>query len=137
MTLGIRPDNFGVLLRRQLDYGFADQRASVFVADDAVGATFAPAGTWFLSGSNTCAFVDAPTETGTATPVIQTSNRQWRDDEFLIPRSLTRGRDRIRVRIVYAPRLPVLPVAPGAPLGPQAWSEYRYAVYSYVMPDAP
>jgi hypothetical protein len=137
MTLAIRPDNFGVLLRRRLDYGFADQRASVFVADDTPGATFAPAGTWFLSGSNTCAFVDAPTESGTAAPVIQTSNRQWRDDEFLIPRSLTRGRDRIRLRIVYAPRSPALPVAPGAPLGPRAWSEYRYTVYSYVMPDAP
>jgi hypothetical protein len=134
-TLAIRPDNFGVLLRRKLDYGFADQRASVFVADATPGgAAFALAGTWYLAGSNTCAFVDSPTETGTTSPVLETSNRQWRDDEFLLPSVLTTGRTQIRVRIVFAPREPAAPVAPGEALGARAWSEYRYAAYSYVLP---
>jgi hypothetical protein len=136
-TLAIRPDNFGVLLRRKLDYGFADQRASVFVADTTPGATFALAGTWYLAGSNTCAFVDSPTETGTTAPVLETSNRQWRDDEFLLPSAQTAGRSQIRVRIVYAPRAPASPVAPGQAPGMRAWSEYRYAAYSYVIPGAP
>jgi hypothetical protein len=135
-TLAIRPDNFGVLLRRKLDYGFADQRASVFVADATAGAAFTFAGTWYLAGSNTCAFVDSPTETGTTSPVLETSNRQWRDDEFLLPSGLTAGRAQIRVRIVFAPRVPAAPVAPGEALGTRAWSEYRYAAYSYVLPNA-
>jgi hypothetical protein len=29
------------------------------------------------------------------------------------------------------------PITPGAPLDPQAWSEIRYAAYSFVMPKAP
>ncbi len=138
LTLAIRPDNHGVLLRRKLDYGFADQRALVYVADatpSTPAAAFALAGTWYLAGSNTCAFVDAPTETGVATPVVETSNRQWRDDEFILPAALTSGRDHVRVRIVFTPRSPVAPVAPGIAVGPRAWSEYRYTAYSYVIPE--
>jgi hypothetical protein len=120
LTVALRPDNFGALLRRKLDYGFPDQRADVFVADDAPGAAFVAAGTWYLAGSNTCAFVDAPTETGVVAPTLETSNRRWRDDELLLPRNLTRGRARIRVRIV--------------PVAPSTWSAYRYTAYSYVMP---
>lgn len=123
LELALRPDNHGVLLRRKLDYSLPDQRAEVFVADATPGAAFAPAGTWYLAGSNTCAFVDAPTETGQTAPVSETSNRRWRDDEVLLPRALTRGRDRVRVRIV--------------PTAGTAWSEFRYTAYSYVMPAAP
>jgi hypothetical protein len=120
LTIATRPDNFGVLLRRKLDYGYADQRSAVYVADTAAGAPFVAAGTWYLAGSNTCAFVDAPTETGVVAPTAETSNRQWRDDELLLPRSLTRGRDHVRVRIVAS--------------GSSTWSEYRYTAYSYVLP---
>jgi hypothetical protein len=133
-TVAVRPDNEGVLLRRKLDYGYPDQRATVFVADDAPGAAFAPAGTWYLAGSNTCAFVQAGTETGVAAPMVETSNRRWRDDEFLLSSALTHGRDRIRVRIVFTPASPELPVAPGVPVAARAWSEYRYTAYSYVRP---
>ena len=120
LTIAIRPDNFGVMLRRKLDYGFADQRATVLVADTMSGASFTAAGTWYVAGSNTCAFVDAPTETGVAAPTAETSNRRWGDDEFLVPRSLTRGRDHVRVRIIAS--------------GSKTWSEYRYTAYSYVLP---
>jgi hypothetical protein len=133
-TISVRPDNAGVLLRRKLDFSFPDQRADVFVADASPGAPFAPAGTWYLAGSNRCAYVNAPSETGTAAPLVQTSNRRWRDDEFLLPRALTSGRGRVRVRLVFAPPAPVLPVAPGEPQAARAWSEYRYTAYSYVIP---
>jgi hypothetical protein len=134
LTLAIRPDNHGVLLRRKLDYGFADQRALVYVADAKSGAPFVLAGTWYLAGSNTCAFVDATTETGVATPVLETSNRQWRDDEFILPSALTAGRNHVRVRIVFSPSSPAAPAAPAISVGARAWSEYRYTAYSYVVP---
>jgi hypothetical protein len=132
-TIALRKDNLGVLLRRKLDYGFADQRATVSIADGTAGAPpnapFVPAGTWYLAGSNRCVYSNAPTETGVVAPTPQTSNRQWRDDEFLVPRSLTRGKDRVRVRIDFDA---AAPLATGS-----AWSEYRYTVYSWVMPAAP
>jgi hypothetical protein len=71
-------------------------------------------------------------ELGATEHLIQTSNRRFRDDEFLIPRPLTRGRSAIRVRIRFTPV--AIPLFPGAALGPQAWSEIRYSAYSYVLP---
>jgi hypothetical protein len=124
--LALSPENLGALVRRKLDYTYPDQRAEVFVADTTPGATFAPAGTWYLAGSNTCAFVDAPTETGVTAPVSETSDRRWRDDELMLPRALTRGRSSVRVRIV-----------PDAGSGAGVWSEFRYSAYSFRMPSAP
>jgi hypothetical protein len=35
--------------------------------------------------------------------VVQTSNRRFGDDEFLLPRQLTAGRSSIRVRVKFTP----------------------------------
>ena len=59
-------------------------------------------------------------------------NRRCRDDEFLLPRALTRGRAAIRVRLVFTPVR--RPLFPGAPLPPLGWSEMRYTAYCYVLP---
>jgi hypothetical protein len=134
-TLRIDPGNLGVLLRRKLDYGFPDQRADVFVADDAPGAAFRRAGTWYLAGSNQCVFSFPPGELDPAFALAQTSNRRWREDEFLVPRALTENRSRIRVRVVFTSS--VKPLHPGAQPAAAAWSEYRYWAYSYVLPRAP
>ena len=64
--------------------------------------------------------------------VVQTSNRRFRDDEFLIPLALTRGRSAIRVRVRFTPVS--IPLYPGYPVPELAWSEMRYSAYSYVMP---
>lgn len=133
-TLTIRPDNLGVLLRRKLDYAFADQRAEVLIADDVAGAEYEPAGIWYLAGSNTCVYSNPADELGAAEHLVETSNRRWRDDEFLVPPALTRGRDKIRVRIVFEPK--PKPLYAGYPLADLAWSEYRYWAYSYVLPAA-
>jgi Protein of unknown function (DUF2961) len=130
--VAIDPSNLGVLLRRKLDYGYADQRARVFVADDTPGASFAPAGTWYLAGSNRCVYSNPPGELDAPSPQIETSNRQWRDDELLLPRALTSGRSAIRLRIQFVPG--AQPLVPGASPPPNAWSEYRYSVYSYILP---
>ena len=64
---------------------------------------------------------------------MQTSNRRFRDDEFLVPRDLTEGRSSIRVRIKFTPV--TTPLFPGHPLPELGWSEIRYDAYCFVMPE--
>ena len=138
-TVSLRPDNLGVLLRRTLDYAYPNQRARVLVAGRDVHAEWADAGTWYLAGSNTFYHSlrpgDSPSGSGelaAPAPIMVTSNRRFREDEFLIPRRLTRGLDKIRLRLEF---LPVeKPLLPGRDVAELAWSEIRYQVYSYVMP---
>jgi hypothetical protein len=135
-SLAIDPANVGVLLRRKLDYQFPNQRAEVFVAPvrgEQVGE-FQRAGVWFLAGSNTCLFSNVTKELSPSQHVVQTSNRRFRDDEFLIPRALTQGTDRIRIRVRFTPV--EIPLLPGRPLPELAWSEIRYDAYSYIAPTA-
>jgi hypothetical protein len=63
---------------------------------------------------------------------VISSNRRLRDDEFLIPAHLTRGRRRIRLRMVFEPRNP--PLLPGRAPQPTAWTEFEYRAYCWVMP---
>ena len=46
---------------------------------------------------------------------------------------LTEGRSAIRIRVVFTPR--DIPLFPGRPLDERAWSEIRYDVYCFEMPD--
>ena len=124
-TLKLDPRNLGVMLRRKLDYPFPNQRALVFVDDR-------PAGAWYLAGSNTCVFSSPPGELGETQHVVETSNRRFRDDEFLLPRDLTRGRSSIRVSVRFTPVS--TPLFPGHPAAELAWSELRYTAYSFVLP---
>jgi hypothetical protein len=147
-TLKLTPNNLGVMLRRTLDYSFPNQRAEVFVAE-ATGiprlrsgerrshpggpAHWKLAGGWYLAGSNTCVYSNPKSELGVTEHVIETSNRHFRDDEFLISRDLTQGLSAIRVRIHFTPLN--IPLFPGAPPQKQAWSEIRYSAYCIVMPS--
>jgi len=126
--LKIDPRNLGVMLRRKLDYSFPNQRAEVFVDGK-------PAGIWYLAGSNTCVYSYPPdrNELGATQHVVQVSNRQFRDDEFLLPAALTKGRSSIRMRVKFSPV--ARPLFPGAALQPLAWSEMRYTAFSFVLPD--
>jgi hypothetical protein len=133
-TLDVNPGNLGVLLRRKLDYQFPNQRAEVSVApveNGQVGA-FRPAGIWYLAGSNTCLFSNVPEELSPSQPLVQTSNRRFRDDEFLISRALTKGHAKIRVRVHFTPV--DIPLLPGRPLPERAWSEIRYDAYCVMPP---
>jgi len=134
-TMRLDPHNFGVLLRRKLDYSFPNQRAEVFIADeDGNGpGEFKPAGIWYLAGGNTCVYSNPKEELGTTQHIVQTSNRRFRDDEFIVPRELTRGRSRIHIRIRFTPVQ--IPLFPGQPLPELAWSEIRYTAYCWVMPS--
>jgi hypothetical protein len=124
--LKLRSDNYGILLRRKLDYSFPNQRAEVYVDDEL-------AGIWYLAGSNTCIYSNPKEELGTTQHNVQTSNRRFRDDEFIISRKLTRGKSSIRVRVKFTPV--ETPLFPGHPLAELAWSEIRYDAYCWVMPQ--
>ncbi len=132
-TLKLDPKNVGVMLRRRLDYAFPDQRAEIDVADVRPGEPdWKRAGTWYLAGSNTCVYSNPREELGQTQHIAQTSNRRLREDEFLLPLELTRGRSVIRVRARFTPV--ARPLYPGHPIPPLAWSEIRYDAYSFVMP---
>ena len=134
-TLQLDPNNFGVLLRRKLDYQYPNQRAEISVAavdENGNGDQWMPAGVWYLAGSNTCVYSNPREELGATQHVIETSNRRFRDDEFLIGPEQTRGRKRIRVRVKFTPV--AIPLFPGHPISDLAWSEMRYTAYCYVMP---
>ena len=136
-NLKLAPKNLGVLLRRKLDYQFPNQRAEVFVAGVKNGKTvgeFGRAGIWYLAGSTTCVYSNPKDELGAAQHLVQTSNRRFRDDEFLIPRNLTAGQSEIRVRIKFTPV--TIPLFPGHPLPELAWTELRYDAYCFQLPDA-
>jgi len=132
--LKIDPDNKGVLLRRKLDYAFPNQRAEVYIRDARQpDSQWRPAGVWYLAGSNTDVFSNGDgQELGATQHTVQTSNRRFREDEFLIPCALTLHRSRIRVRIEFTPVR--VPLFPGRALPSLAWSELRYRAYSWVMP---
>lgn len=135
-TLALNPGNYGVMLRRKLDYQYPNQRAEVLIADasdPAAAPQWKPAGIWYLAGSNTYVYSWPKGELGATEHKVVTSNRRFRDDEFLVPRALTEGRSTIRVRVVFTPVN--RPLFPGQPLAELAWSEMRYTAYCYVMPD--
>jgi Protein of unknown function (DUF2961) len=131
--LRLRPDNLGVLLRRKLDYSFADQRAEVYVADKPQSEGKL-AGTWYLAGSNTVVYSNPAEELGATEHKVETSNRRFRDDEFLVSRNLTRGKKAIWVRIKFTPVN--RPLFPGYPVGERAWSEIRYTAYCFITPES-
>jgi hypothetical protein len=127
-------------LRRKLDYAFPNQRAEVFVADASPGQEsrapeWKPAGVWYLAGSNTCVYSNPKEELGATQHLVQTSNRRFRDDEFLVPRALTEGRSAVRIRVQFTPVK--RPLFPGRPVDELAWSEIHYTLYCFVMPEAP
>ncbi len=140
-TLKIDPANLGVMLRRKLDYSFPNQRATVWVAKAGDGppivaqSAWKPAGVWYLAGANTCVFSNPKEEVGPAEHRIRTSNRRFRDDEFLLPLEVTKGRSAVRVRVVFTPVH--IPLFPGHPESELAWSEIRYDAWCFVMPDFP
>jgi hypothetical protein len=132
-TLLLAPHNFGVLLRRKLDYQFPNQRAEVFIADASQKSSrWRSAGIWYLAGGNTCVYSNPKTELGDTQHRVETSNRRFRDDEFLVPRALTEGRGAIRVKIQFQPV--EQPLYPGQPMPELAWSEIKYSAYCFTLP---
>ena len=129
----IDASNNGVLLRRTLDYSFPNQKAEVLIADSASGGEWKSAGIWYLAGSNTCVYSNPRGELDQRVYNVQTSNRRFRDDEFLLPASLTAGKSSIKIKLKHIPDETLLYPDYRFPRE-SAWSELSYQVYSYVMP---
>jgi len=141
-TMKIDPQNLGVMLRRTLDYQYPNQRAEISVADASDpqhqprDEDYKPAGVWYLAGSNTCVFSRPKGEMDPPAHTVQTSNRRFRDDEFLLPLGLTKDRSAIAVRVRFTPVKRQLFPGHDYPVAP-AWSEIRYTAYSFVLPHFP
>jgi hypothetical protein len=140
--LKLLPLNHGVMLRRKFDYQYANQRANVSVRPAGSTQPWQLVGQWYGAGSSTCVHSRPPgknfseAELAPTQHDVITSNRRWREEEFLIPRRMTRGVSRLAVRIEYAPDDRAL--FPGHPFPERsAWSESRYWAYCYRLPDLP
>lgn len=132
-TVKLRPDNYGALLRRTLDYSHPNQKAEVYIADTGRD-NWQYVGEWYLAGSNTCVYSDPRGELDKRLYKVQTSNRKFRDDEFLIPAKMVRGKSSVRVKVKFVPV--VRELYPGMPFPAEnVWSELRYKVYSYIIPE--
>jgi hypothetical protein len=133
--------NQGVLLRRKLDYSFPNQKAAIYIAHINPGGNnkelnWEYVGEWYLAGSNTYVFSRPEGELDNRQITIKTSNRRFRDDEFMIPAKFTKDQPAIRIRIQYIPVEKEL--YPGQPFPKEsAWSELKYDVYSYCLPKFP
>lgn len=137
--LELDPDNLGIMLRRTFDYLYPNQRAEVFVRGSDRDE-WESAGFWYTPGSNTCVFAFGSSGTwafeGELEPPLnseRTVNRRFIESEFMIGPAHTKGKKRIQVRVMHAPREHEL--WPGRKFpGETAWSEIRYDVYCYRMP---
>ena len=138
-NLHLQKDNAGALLRRTLDYSYPNQTAEVFIADVSYKKILAESdwkkvGIWYLAGSNTWVSSRPKGELDSRVYEVKTSNRRFRDDEFLIPAALTQNCSDVRIRIKCVPDNQEL--YPGYPFPEKStWSELRYDVYSYVIPS--
>ncbi|MEO5978661.1 MAG: DUF2961 domain-containing protein [Chryseolinea sp.] len=132
-SIKLRTDNQGVLLRRRLDYSIPNQKAEVFVAISGTNA-WKFVGVWYLAGSNTSVFSFPRGELDLRSYSVRTSNRRFREDEFMIPMALSSNVSSLKIRI--KPMNQTQELYPGMPYPNQtAWSELDYTVYSYVTPD--
>jgi hypothetical protein len=104
-TMALDPRNVGAFLRRQFDYASPNQRALVFVDGQ-------PAGTWYTGG-----YFDGYDIDGHV--------RRWREEELPLPPALTAGKSIITLRVEF------LPTADPPDIN---WTEFRYQLYSFVMP---
>jgi hypothetical protein len=104
-TMALDPNNVGAFLRRQFDYGAANQRARVYIDGEY-------AGTWYSASYFNGTDMDGRV-------------RRWREEEFPLPASLTSGKPSVTVRVEHVPT--------SDPLN-TVWTEFRYQMYSFVMP---
>ena len=128
----------------KFDYQYPNQRAKVSVRPAAGSRSpWQYVGEWYTAGSNTCVHSRpggdnfSPAELAPTEHNVITSNRRWREEEFLIPRRLTRGRRHaLRIRIEHVPD--DRPLFPGHPFPVEnAWSESRYWAFCYRLPEPP
>jgi Protein of unknown function (DUF2961) len=105
-TMALDPNNVGAFLRRTFDDCVPNQRANISIDGQFVG-------TWYSAGSSDR--ID-----GAGHP------RCWREEEFPLPAAVTRGKSSVRVGVAFVPTVD----PPNT-----TWTEFRYQMYSFVMPQ--
>jgi hypothetical protein len=137
-TMSIYPKNLGVVLRRKFDYVYPNQHAKVYVKEHGT-EEWNYAGEWYTAGSNTSVYSRPRGESFTEAELaptehhIITSNRRWREEEFIIGRDLSEGIQKLDIKIEHIPNTKEL--FPGTAFPEESkWSESRYWTYSYVLP---
>lgn len=104
-TMNLDPSNVGAFLRRTFDSGVANQQANIYIDGQF-------AGVWYSAGGS-----DRTDSDG--------HPRRWRDEDFPLPPALTRGKVKVTVRVEFVP---------SSDPPDSAWTEFRYQLYSLVMP---
>ncbi len=139
-VVDIDSNNLGVMLRRKFDYQYPNQQARVSVRDADSDDDWSPAGIWYTAGSNTCMFSYPKGRSFTegellpTSPEVITSNRRWREEEFLIGHHLTQGVSHLAIQLEWIPD--DKPLYPGHPFPEKSgWSEGRYWVYCFQFPE--
>src|SRR5262249_5772209 len=103
-TLALDPRNVGAFLRRTFDYCVPNQRADIYIDGQL-------AGTWYSAGASGS---DA-----------EGHMRCWREEEFPLPAALSIGKSSVEVQVAFVPT---------ADPPNSTWNEFRYQMYSFVMP---
>jgi hypothetical protein len=129
----VDPENWGVLLRRKLDYEVPNQCADIFISTNSSETDWSFAGTWSSPGSSQVVYSNGVGELGKTEHNAESSNRRFRDEEFLIPPALSRGHSKLTLEVRFRPR--PIPLFPGADIPELAWTELNYTAYSIVEPN--
>jgi hypothetical protein len=136
----ILPENLGLMLRRRFDFRYPNQLARVSVCAD---GEWHEVGEWYSPGSSTMVLSAPWGDTGDFTEdellppqhVVLSSEKHWKEDEFLIAARFTAGQSRVRIRLEHIPVERDL--HPGFPFPERScWSEGIYFVFSYRLPTA-
>jgi hypothetical protein len=104
-TMALNPQNVGTFLRRTFDSCVANQRAAVLI-----NGQFA--GTWYDAGVSPGRGVDG-------------HPRCWRDEDFPLPASLTRGKSSVTISLRFVP-------TSNPP--DSEWTATTYQMYDFFMP---
>ena len=127
------PNNHGAFLRRKFDFLYPNQKAKVSVKT-ASQDDWQEVGIWYTAGCNTAVYSNPPGELDNVRNEIITGNRRWREEEFLLPSSITRGESEIMMRIEHIPNSNQMTPKQTFP-AESIWSESRYWLYSFVVPS--
>lgn len=129
-TVKINPDNDGVRLRKRINQMAYHQEVDVYVND-------ARAGTWFEQGANYVLNYDHPPYKELVKNYYAQKQQEvptwpngampskFRDTEFEIPATLTKGKKQLSIRIATKNSLAVKPA------DEKLTNEYYYWIYSY------
>ena len=126
------PNNHGAFLRRKFDFLYPNQKAKVSIKTPSHD-TWHEVGIWYTAGCNTAVYSNPPGELDPVRNEIITGNRRWREEEFLLPSSITKGESEIMIRIEHLPSSNQMTPSQNFPAEP-IWSESRYWLYSFVLP---